>query len=371
MKILHIIKYTSKNYGGMPYALQNIVKLEREQLNFSSSVLTIADQQPNLELEGVVEELVYFKSFGVLNGYREARNWLRNNGGQYDLIQFHGVWNRFILDLLSVAAAEDFNFTLWPHCSLDIHDLQKKKVLKKIIGAFFLKQKFKKCTRFVLTSDKEVQNSTFYAPSFNHYILPLPIPQLNSVLDFKDLGIADGKFNFIFLSRFDPKKGLVELIDAFKELFERHDNIRLILAGSDSSAFSKLVLEKVDNELPQDKVLVPGFLNDADKLAALKQSHCFLLPSKYENFGISIIESLQTGLPALITKEVYIYEDLDKFDAVWLCEPNALSIKETCELILTNQDAIGEKRKKAELAAKQYSPEVLAESYRKFYSTVA
>lgn len=370
MKILHVIKHTSKKFGGMPYALLNIIKLETNHLEYKSEVLSVETRFINTELEGIANNIFYFKSDGKFKGFKSASKWLAENGENYDLIQFHGIWNRLIIDLLNVSVRKNFRFTIWPHCSLDYHDLKKKKFLKMKIGQLYLKKFFTKA-EFILTSPVEIQNSEFFIKNPKTKVLPLPIPQNDNILieSIQKVPFKENKelFSFLFLSRFDPKKGLDNLIPAFKLLLNEFKDIRLLIAGYDDSIYSKAIKAKIDIEINDERVLVLGFLNDEEKQFAFKNSECYLLPSYYENFGISTIEALQSGLPALITRNIYIYPDLEKYNAIWLCETNVDSIYKSLKNIYLNKEDYLVKKQNSISAANQYLPENLKDLYKNYY----
>ena len=46
------------------------------------------------------------------------------------------------------------------------------------------------------------------------------------------------------------------------------------------------------------------------------QSDLFILPSHTENFGMTVIESIYFGAPTLISKNVDIYNDLEKMNLI-------------------------------------------------------
>lgn len=371
MKVLHVLDYTSKKRGGMPYALLNIIKLETRNLSIESDVLTQETEDRNLELEETANNVYYFENNGILRGASDAKKWFRDHANDYDVIQFHGLWNRFTLDLFKQAHALKIKFNLWPHCSLDYHDLRKKKTIKFLIGWFYLSWVLK-YAKFTLTSELEITNSKFFVRSPVTQVLPLPIPKMevSKVTGNHDKPFVriPESFYFLFLSRFDPKKGLQDLLPAFQKLAKENPAVNLILAGADGSEFSNRMIESIKSEIAEGSVQNVGFLDDHAKAYAFQNSDCYLLPSYYENFGISIVEALQHGLPAMITRNVYIHNDLYKHNSIWLTETGSKAIYQVMKEILSNNVDYEEKCRNAATSANQYLPEELSPLFASSYA---
>ena len=56
--------------------------------------------------------------------------------------------------------------------------------------------------------------------------------------------------------------------------------------------------------------------------------HVFILPSLNENFGLSVVESLQSGTPVLISDNIYIHDELfADVSPGWLCQYDVNNLK--------------------------------------------
>ena len=78
----------------------------------------------------------------------------------------------------------------------------------------------------------------------------------------------------------------------------------------------------------QSHVVKLGLVTGNDKLKVYKNAHVFILPSLNENFGLSVIESLQSGTPVLISDNIYIHEELFAHAAPgWLCQYDINNLK--------------------------------------------
>jgi glycosyltransferase involved in cell wall biosynthesis len=96
----------------------------------------------------------------------------------------------------------------------------------------------------------------------------------------------------LFLSRIHRKKGVAELLDAWRALALA--DWELVLAGPDEER----LLTGAD--LPPG-VRYAGSVDGAAKLQLMQQARVFVLPSYSENFGVVVAESLMAGVPVITT----------------------------------------------------------------------
>jgi glycosyltransferase involved in cell wall biosynthesis len=92
------------------------------------------------------------------------------------------------------------------------------------------------------------------------------------------------------VSTLEPRKNLPALVAAFALLRRRHPELTLALAG----------LEGWEREpLAAEGVRLLGFVSD-DELARLyRGASAFAYPSRFEGFGIPVVEALASGVPTV------------------------------------------------------------------------
>jgi glycosyltransferase involved in cell wall biosynthesis len=116
----------------------------------------------------------------------------------------------------------------------------------------------------------------------------------------KKYGINDDEKVVLYLGRLHKIKGLDLLVDAFSDLVNRKDNIKLVIVGPDDGYLS-ILKRQIDNLALNDKVLLTGPLYGNEKLSAYVDADVYVLPSKYEIFGITALEACACGTPVIVT----------------------------------------------------------------------
>jgi glycosyltransferase involved in cell wall biosynthesis len=115
-------------------------------------------------------------------------------------------------------------------------------------------------------------------------------PPVSSVDEFRERFDLGNDPYLVYVGRLDPMKGVRQLCDFFIELKKQFPSeLKLVLAGD------PLV------DLPQhEDIVVTGFLDEADKHAAIADSLALVQSSYFESFSIVLCEAWVQRRPALV-----------------------------------------------------------------------
>lgn len=129
---------------------------------------------------------------------------------------------------------------------------------------------------------------------------------------------------FIFsFGRFDEQKGMDLLIRAFKIVKDRIA-LNLIIAGEGPD---RKHLEDIINESGlANRVVLLGRITQQEVVLQLKNADFVVIPSRWEAFGISVLEALAAGKPVLATNVGGIPELIKQTETGLLCEPDVESL---------------------------------------------
>ncbi|MEM7185723.1 MAG: glycosyltransferase family 1 protein [Bacteroidota bacterium] len=110
---------------------------------------------------------------------------------------------------------------------------------------------------------------------------------------------------FLFsIGDFTPRKNFASLVEMLAQLPE-YD---LILAGSNTSNYADTIRNRVQALGLENRVLLPGKIDDMAKYYYLKHCTAFVFPSLREGFGIPPIEAMRFGKPVFISNNTSLPE---------------------------------------------------------------
>ena len=117
-----------------------------------------------------------------------------------------------------------------------------------------------------------------------------------------------GKKGLLYLGRFHPKKGVDDLIRAWKNRRKKAEEI-LVLAGPLEEGIGWIkFLKNLANDDPS--IVWTGMLEGDLKWSALRWADSLILPSHQENYGMVVAEACSVGLPVYLTNKVNLWREV-------------------------------------------------------------
>lgn len=105
------------------------------------------------------------------------------------------------------------------------------------------------------------------------------------------------------VSTLEPRKNVMALVDAFVALKRSRQlppDLRLVVAGAKgwikSEAYRKIAA------LESEGVILPGYVPDELMGPLYANAQLFVFPSRYEGFGVPVLEARAWGTPTLVTR---------------------------------------------------------------------
>ncbi len=104
----------------------------------------------------------------------------------------------------------------------------------------------------------------------------------------------------LYLGTLQPRKNLVRLVEAFAASGLHNEGYTLVLAGR-AGWLAEPLLASIGGQPPAvgGRLLLPGYIADADKVALLSGAAALVFPSLYEGFGFPVLESQACGTPVV------------------------------------------------------------------------
>jgi poly(glycerol-phosphate) alpha-glucosyltransferase len=285
-----------------------------------------------------------------------------------------------------------------PHGSLDAWALRNAAWKKRIAAALFKNRQLNKaaCLRALCQSE---------ADAFRAYGLTNPIAIIPNGVEIPEGDLkkpeagnlkpeTGGRKPLLFLGRIHPKKGLPNLIRAFKKALDSRPSMldfpwQLVIAGWDQGGHEAELIQlceelgvkseklKVEGErkaldprpstLDSD-VIFWGAAFGKDKEELLRRADAFILPSFSEGLPMSVLEAWSYQLPVVMTPECNLPEGFTA-DAAIRIETSAESIAEGLSTLFSMNDSdlktMGAKGR--ELVKERFTWQTVAAQMREVY----
>ena len=144
--------------------------------------------------------------------------------------------------------------------------------------------------------DKEIINGQNYRVITNAIDISKYIRNANIRNKYREKLNVSGKIVIGHVGRFHFQKNHEFLIKIFKELSNRDDRYQLMLVGQ--GELDQAIKDIVIEEKLEEKVLFLGVRNDVENLYQCMDA--FVMPSKFEGFGLVAIEAQAANLPCVL-----------------------------------------------------------------------
>lgn len=176
----------------------------------------------------------------------------------------------------------------------------------------------------------------------------------------------------LFLSRLHEKKGVPVLLDAAARLRERGRDVQLLLAGTGEDAYVRRLREQTARLQLDDRVHFLGLVVGTEKVSLFQRADLFLLPTSQENFGFVLIEALAAGTPAVTTRGVDIWAELERSGGACVVDQSPDAFADAVEVLLDDparRERMG--RAGRDWVLRTFDPDVVAAGYERMYEQAA
>lgn len=339
MKFLNVIPYWGPEYGGPFFNISNISANLILKGN-ESTILTTSNiperygstypwriGSQNIPLPIYVckrlESSFCFSSEFVEKFVKSVRN--------NDCVFIHGLW-RFPTTFSAFFCRKNkIPYCIFTHAMMTPWSLSQEKLKKEIYFRLFEKGNLNGANYiFVYRNDEymSLERKNVKA-KVNYFTSALNKVEVFTAyakrLKVKNIAISENS-NILYLSRIHPKKGLLLLVQAIKELIQVRPNIKLIIAGpvEDAKYLEKIIFFIKENKL-EANIFFKGLIIGEEKSKIFIDSDIFVLPSVDEGSSLVILEAMSFGLPVVLTTGCKMPEINNKMGYVVEGNPSAIA----------------------------------------------
>lgn len=220
--------------------------------------------------------------------------------GDISILHNHGMWQFNSIYPAKIARKYGIPFVASPRGSLSKYAFESGSFTKRIFWPLFQRSAFQTAACFHATADHEFED--IRRMGFTQPVAIIP----NGVDIPEDCQQGSSRLRtLLFLGRIHQIKGLDILLRAWAEVHLRFPDWQLQIAGSDTGNHGPsgylAHLKSLALRLNVERIHFSGELLGSEKMLAFRNAELFVLPSRSENFGLAVAESLASATPVVVT----------------------------------------------------------------------
>lgn len=244
-----------------------------------------------------------------------------------DAVHVHGAWWPTNVQAARAAQGLGVPYVLTPHGMFDDWAMTQKAGKKRVFHTLFGRRMFEHAAVVQVTAQGELNQSRKWFGGARTAVIP-PVVDLEA---FKVLpGPQEARAAFapplaaapvvLFLSRVHPQKCAEVLIDAVALLKERSVDCNLFIAGPGEDEYLGSLTRRAAERGVGDRTRLLGMVSGRMKASLYQLAQVFAHPSPQESFGLVLAEAMVCGTPAVATRGVDIWPELEAGRAALLTE---------------------------------------------------
>jgi len=165
---------------------------------------------------------------------------------------------------------------------------------------------------------------------------------------------------FLFVGTIEPRKNLLVLLEAFRLFKERKSaDVQLVIVGGVGWK-SKEFFAALEHHPFKADIVRPGFVQTIDLPVIYSSAIAFVYPSKYEGFGLPILEAASCGTP-IITANNSSLAEAGGPGALYCRSGDSVALASRLEALHADQDLRDDLSSKCLVHAEQFTWDRFAE----------
>ncbi|MDF1810405.1 MAG: glycosyltransferase [Phycisphaerales bacterium] len=292
-----------------------------------------------------------------------------------DITHLHSVWTPANIQIAKALRRHKLPYVITPHGMLDDWCLSYHPIRKRVFLELFAKKIFAHSRGVLYCAAGEQKQSEKWTGGSPGHVVPAAMDiELYRDLPGPDLARqcipgAQGETPIIlFLSRINHKKGIEVLIDAAEILATRNREFKVIIAGTGTDAYTVQIKDRVQTKNLNDHIHFAGLVRGKEKISLYQRSNLLALPTKQENFGLVLTESLAARTPVITTRGVDIYPELETCNGGLIVDRTPEAFADAIEELLDDPErcsSMGDTGRTWVMQA--LAPDRLADQFMKIY----
>ncbi|MBL7923344.1 MAG: glycosyltransferase, partial [Bacteroidia bacterium] len=255
-----------------------------------------------------------------------AKKFLKSHIRQYDLVHTHYLFSYLTWTAASSAQKSGIPYIMTPYGMLAPQAISHR-YLKKLL--FFQNERslLRRAAGIHCSTEEETRNVNGFGVSGNSFINPYIILETARIPDAEKrlrekYPVPEEASILLFLARLHPIKQPELILRCVARLKKEGYPMHLLVTGDRHSPYAAELAALTERLNISREVTFTGFIQGEEKNLLYQGADLYVLPSRTENFGMTVCEALEGGTPVLITREVQIAGDLERAGGALVSDNN-------------------------------------------------
>jgi glycosyltransferase involved in cell wall biosynthesis len=302
--------------GGPPVVVENFVRetirLGHESEIISTPLFCDGDRTILLKRLNELAPTTFLPRSRIFAPFHTAnRHRLGDSIRTADIVHVHTLWNPINVVVRQECARHRRPYVLMPHGMLDPYSLGVKRWRKALYLWAVERRNISAARRLIYTTAEEARLAAAeYLSLPKGAVIPLGGDAPHQTSEELASGFlqrfpkAQGRRQLLFLGRLHFKKGLDRILMALPSVVNAFPNALLTVVGDGTQEFREGLERIIVAQGLEKNVMMTGRLDGAVKWGAYASAELFLLPSRQENFAITVAEAMHMGVPVIVSNKV-------------------------------------------------------------------
>lgn len=295
MNIMHLVSNLDDRFGGPSKSVPSISAYQEKHRSIIVYSKTL-ERERNEVVEKFSLETVGLRTPLKGNIYLSLGLDQCAKNFSPDIVHIHSIWRYPAYSAFRWAKENNIHHVCSVRSNLYAESLSKSSIVKSLAKKIFVMNMLQSSACVHATDERELQAIRDYGVTAPVALIPNGIN-----VDLLEGGVADKDVGFLYLARLHPRKGVEELILAWLDFIKIKPGEKLTIAGSAENADYERKLKEMAGGQLNVSIFFAGHVVAEEKTSLLKSAKFFVLPTFFENFGISIAEALSVGVPVITT----------------------------------------------------------------------
>ena len=284
--------------------------------------------------------------------------------GRPDLILAHSVtWAGYASYLLRQRYG--IPYVIVEHRSFFVWSSEEARQMVKSYHVPLFELAYNNCEKLILVSDSLRKGIEVLVPSAMESSMVIPNMIREDLFHPPEEARKSDPFIFFWAGRLEHVKGVDLLLEAVKSLSDKTDAVFSVRLAGKGSLRAELEQQAAVLGV-SDRVIFLGRLSRDEMLKEMQEANCKVLPSRYEAFGVVLIEAMATGLPLIATRSGGPDSIVTKDNGVLIEPENVDDLAEAMQEMMENISAYSAKEIRAQ-CLKLYGDSSVMEQYSQLF----